>query len=234
MFQSTPRLVSEGNLAKFSVLLIAIWFQSTPRLVSEGNSGAKDRQAIWRVSIHPPLGQRGEPSDAERTDERGRFQSTPRLVSEGNTNRGSISGRWRSFNPPPAWSARGTRHDRYRLSDHAVSIHPPLGQRGERPPRPSCSTPGNVSIHPPLGQRGERPGAAPRSSRCRCFNPPPAWSARGTFRGRPAPHGRRVSIHPPLGQRGEPQSSGSGRPPDQAFQSTPRLVSEGNPQRPAK
>ena len=88
----------------------------------------------------------------------------------------------KSFNPPPAWSARGTV--------------PGVAQRGTE----------RVSIHPPLGQRGERRRHSTRTA-ARCFNPPPAWSARGTGATGFCRHRHRVSIHPPLGQRGEPPDS---------------------------
>ena len=59
-FQSTPRLVSEGNALSEAEVEDQDEFQSTPRLVSEGNGGPLELSLRKRVSIHPPLGQRGE------------------------------------------------------------------------------------------------------------------------------------------------------------------------------
>ena len=59
-------------------------FQSTPRLVSEGNAVAWSLSRLRHVSIHPPLGQRGERRQLGFALAKSLFQSTPRLVSEGN------------------------------------------------------------------------------------------------------------------------------------------------------
>ena len=157
LFQSTPRLVGEGN---FSPTRRPSWwccFNPPPAWSARGTRSRPAGRDWWAVSIHPPLGRRGELENACQVPVTVAFQSTPRLVGEGNMrtpglrrsptgfqstprlvgegNAVSAAGRPEnnSFNPPPAWSARGTSTLRHQaLNFFPVSIHPPLGRRGER------------------------------------------------------------------------------------------------------
>ena len=61
-----------------------------------------------------------------------RFNPPPAWSARGTLAPGYDAGLASRFNPPPAWSARGTFDREPTAERAAVSIHPPLGRRGER------------------------------------------------------------------------------------------------------
>ena len=226
-------------------------FQSTPRLVGEGNTGRYDAMlGLWCFNPPPAWSARGTQARPCDTSRSRRFNPPPAWSARG-TRDSFVMTRWsRCFNPPPAWSARGTFASEYEEPYQRVSIHPPLGRRGELGRKHVAEFRHGVSIHPPLGRRGERRHRKVRLRRL-SFNPPPAWSARGTarctattpttgFQSTPRLVGEGniiadgiiarsidVSIHPPLGRRGEQLTFALSMAVG-VFQSTPRLVGEGN------
>ena len=180
------------------------------------------------------------------------FQTHPPPHRRGERYRCRPTGTERHVSIHPPLIGEGNRASRPREAPGGVPIHPPPHRRGE-PTTSSGITPlaqfqstpassargtrllpsprrlGRVSIHPPPHRRGERirRGRGHRASRR--FNPPPASSARGT---RKRPMWRviedPVSIHPPPHRRGEHEPRFI-RPFRRSFQSTPRLIGEGNP-----
>ena len=189
VFQSTPRLIGEGNdptsrthatttrnisihppphrrgelgLLK-TIVPEAEGFQSTPRLIGEGNPplGIRDR-AGELIRIHPHPHRRGERRlSAPRSTglRKCQFQSTPRLIGEGNWTWSIASGPGPRFNPPPASSARGTAMAGLGPV-RPVSIHPPPHRRGEHGGTGGVAGEATVSIHPPPHRRGERARSA--------------------------------------------------------------------------
>ena len=109
-------------------------FQSTPRLVGEGNPinvSLSDRR--FAVSIHPPLGRRGEQIRLLARMMPMMFQSTPRLVGEGNSSLTPLLFATLLFQSTPRLVGEGNLlRTIYRFMLRRVSIHPPLGRRGER------------------------------------------------------------------------------------------------------
>jgi len=154
------------------------------------------------------------------------FQSTPRFVGEGN-------------NCPRPIGA-----------DRVVSIHPPLCRRGEHLRRADRRNAGRFQSTPRFVGEGNvvnscearvtsgfqstprfvgegNPSGFPKRRCRRCFNPPPALSARGTREDGGSAEVVHVSIHPPLCRRGEPAEALRAKGVS-LFQSTPRFVGEGN------
>jgi len=225
-FQSTPRFVGEGNSVRRPRWGQLPCFNPPPALSARGTGCAHHLPRAEEVSIHPPLCRRGElPSCASFSACR-MFQSTPRFVGEGNMRRQVGLLTMRCFNPPPALSARGTPFHPAMTVIQEVSIHPPLCRRGERLPSANFTPLSWFQSTPRFVGEGNATGL-PAKPRPRCFNPPPALSARGTVWPGLTDPSRTVSIHPPLCRRGEPgyveRDATRAR-----FQSTPRFVGEGN------
>ena len=108
-FNPPPAWSARGTYLKPELLGLAACFNPPPAWSARGTMHYDPAPMSTNVSIHPPLGRRGERATGTRSGTNQVFQSTPRLVGEGNAvSPGGDSGR-QSFNPPPAWSARGTQ-----------------------------------------------------------------------------------------------------------------------------
>ena len=208
-------------------------FNPPPPCVSEGNGFKRPGGHLGgRVSTHPPLRQQGEPLASIRVVPYSfTFQPTPRLrASEGNGGGRTRPPGASGFNPPAVSSARGTLAagrgpgggGEFQPTPRLVqregtssspcdtctpwfSTHPPLRPRGGLRSRSSSGDgPPHVSTPPPRFVSKGNPSPSGSATAAAGFNPPPAWSARGT----------RLRLT---------------RAADCEFQPTPRFVSEGEP-----
>ena len=180
VFQSTPRLIGEGNGRSLRLPDSTSVFQSTPASSARGIRNGDQTAEHVRVLIHPPPHRRGEHVLAGSIFANNSFQSTPRLIGEGNWSvtcdltwsgvqstprligEGNASGDQTAehvrVHPPPASSARGTFDFLEHLDRFVVSNPPPASSA-----------------------RGTRGVGLPRETIG--FNPPPASSARGRIYG---------------------------------------------------
>ena len=199
-------------------------FQSTPRLIGEGNPHQDILKAFRQVSIHPPPYRRGERCRRRPAELPGRFQSTPRFIGEGNTFGGDGRASSRVSIHPPLYR-RGEPVDGPAVPvSWKVSIHPPLYRRGELPsPSPVRLVP---CFNPPpaLSARGT-PGLLRRCGLVVSIHPRFIGEGNSLLQGLKPDRPFRDSTPRLIGE-GNPGPSARGG--NGAFQSTPRLIGEGN------